>query len=297
MAAFGSNLLCDEEDMLFKCNEICNRAGLDTISAGMTISWAMECYNNGVLTKAELDGIDLTWGNGKAIVELMEKIASGEGCGAVLMHGTVYAAKHWKKGAEYLVTASGIELPMHDPRCLPGLARTYQYDPTPGRHVKGGLGFKGQGAMPPEKRYNFKGTGKDDAKATSEKEICNCAGLCMFGLDWQPEGLQNEYIAAVLGIPFTNEDGYRMGLRILALRQAFNLREGIKPSDMKMSGRSVGKPPLKSGPTGGVTIDTAKLAKNFFDSVGWDMKTGKPSLETLRDLGALDNIIKDLYGE
>jgi len=256
----------------------------------------MECYNNGILSKAELDGIDLTWGNGEAIVAVMEKMATGEGCGAILANGSAYAAKHWGKGEEYLVTASGIELPMHDPRCLPGLARTYQYDPTPGRHVKGGLAFKGQPGMAPEVKYNFNDTGKADAAATSEKEVMNCAGLCMFGSNWWPEGIENEYVAAILGIPFTKEIGYKTGLRILALRQAFNLREGIKPSDMTMSERALGKPPLKSGPTGGITIDGEKLAKNFFDVVGWDMKTGKPSLETLRSLGELDFVIKDLYG-
>jgi len=258
----------------------------------------MECYEHDILSKADLDGIDLTWGNGEATVKLIEKMATGEGCGAVLANGSAYAAKHWGKGAEYLQTASGIELPMHDPRCLPGLARTYQYDPTPGRHVKGSLCFsRQQAAMPPDVRYNFNNTGKDDAQVTSDMEITNCAGFCMFAGDCQPSGIQAQYIAAVTGMPFTSEDSYRTGLRILAMRQAFNLREGIKPSDMTLSDRSLGKPPLKSGPTAGITIDAEKLAKNFFDAVDWDMKTGKPGLETLKKLGALDCVIKDLYGK
>src|SRR5690554_1827047 len=93
-ASFGSTCLCGEADAIMKCNEICNRYGFDTISAGMTVAWAMECYDKGVLTKDELDGIDLTWGNGEAMVELLQKMADGEGCGAVLANGSAYAAKH-----------------------------------------------------------------------------------------------------------------------------------------------------------------------------------------------------------
>ncbi|NLN07473.1 MAG: hypothetical protein GX167_07635 [Firmicutes bacterium] len=167
--AFCALLLNTEEDVVLKCNDICNRYGLDTISTGGTIAWAMECYENGVLTREELDGIDLTWGNGEAIVALTQKIADQEGCGAVLAHGSAYAAKKWGKGSEYLQVASGIELPMHDPRLGPGLARTYQYDPTPGRHVKGGIGLPQVFGAFPDK-YDFSNTGKMDVAATAAQE-------------------------------------------------------------------------------------------------------------------------------
>ncbi|HHT70286.1 MAG TPA: aldehyde ferredoxin oxidoreductase family protein [Firmicutes bacterium] len=294
-AAFGSTLLCDEEDAILKANEICNRYGLDTISAGMTIAWAMECYDKGVLTPEDLDGIDLTWGNGEAIVALLQKMADGEGCGAVLAHGSAYAAKAWGKGSQYLQTASGIELPMHDPRLGPGLARTYQYDPTPGRHVKGGVGLA-QLSQPPEQKYNYQNTGAVDLGATTFQEVLNCLGFCMFApiVGVSPE-IFYRYTEAITGLPFTPEDSFNTGLRILNMRQAFNLREGIKPADCTISDRAVGKPPLTAGPLAGVTVDNEQLGRNFFATADWDLKTGKPSLESLQKLGYMDEVIKDLY--
>lgn len=293
-AAFGSTLLCSDQDALLKVNDLCNRYGFDTISAGMTIAWAMECYNKGVLSKEELDGIDLTWGNGEAIVDLMQKMADGEGCGAVLANGSAYAAKNWGKGAEYLQTASGIELPMHDPRLGPGLGRTYMFDPTPGRHVKGGVGL-GQLGLPAEERYNYEGTGEVDLGATAWTEIVNCVGFCMFGPFLTPPELFHPIIEAVTGIPFGPKEIMDTGLRILNIRQAFNLREGIMPKDLDIAPRAIGKPPLTAGPLEGVTIDLEKLGRNFFAAADWDYDTGKPSLSSLQRLGHLDEVIEDLY--
>ena len=293
--AFGPALLCDEEDALLKANEVCNRYGLDTISAGMTIAWAMEGYDKGILSKEDLDGIELTWGNGEAIVALLQKMADGEGCGAVLANGSAFAAGKWGKGEEYLQTASGIEIPMHDPRLGPGLARTYQFDPTPGRHVKGGIGLAQLG-LPPEKKYVYEGTGEADLGATTFQEVLNCLGFCMFaGSVGVTAQAFYDYAQAIIGIPFSAEDSFTTGLRILNLRQAFNLREGITPTDCTISDRVIGKPPLKEGPVANVTLDEVQLARNFFAAADWDIKTGKPSLKSLRKLGHLDEVIADLY--
>lgn len=294
--SFGALLLNSEADAVLMCNEICNRYGLDTISTGATVAWAMECYNNGILTREELDGIDLTWGNGAAIVVLTQKIATQEGCGAVLAHGSAYAAKTWGKGEEFLQTASGIELPMHDPRLGPGLARTYKYDPTPGRHVKGGIGLaQAFGAFPD--KYNFSNTGPMDVAATASQEVENCAGFCTFMMNGGVMDAKEQYLAAVTGMPFTQEDTLKTGKRILNMRHAFNLREGFKPSDFTISPRALGKPPLTAGPLKGVEIDVEQLAKNFFTHMEWDWETGKPSLESLQALGGLEEVIRDLYGK
>lgn len=296
-ASFGPTLLCHEPDAILKCNEICNIYGVDTISAGMTIAWAMECYNEGILSKEELDGIDLQWGSGEAIVALLQKMADGEGCGAVLANGSAYAAKKWGKGEEFLQTASGIELPMHDPRFAPGLARTYQYDPTPGRHVKGGLGSLQMGGKQKGNKYNYHGTGEVDLQLTSQREVLNSGGYCMFGEIVAPYGVHLEYLEAVTGMKITDEESFYTGLRILTMRHAFNLREGIKPSDLTIPKRAVGEPALSYGPLAGVTVDHQLLARNFFEAVDWDFETGKPSLEMLKKIGHLDDVIKDLYGE
>ena len=154
--AFGSLLLNNDTGALCQCNELCNEYGLDTISTGSTIAWAMECFNEGGLTKDDLDGIDLIWGNPEGIVALCEKIGKCEGIGKTLAMGSREARRILGKGEEYLVVASGIEEPQHDSRLAWGLVRTYQYDPTPGRHVKGGIGMgpclEGFDELPPHAR-------------------------------------------------------------------------------------------------------------------------------------------------
>lgn len=295
-ASFGSTCLCSEADALLKCNEICNIYGFDTISAGMTIAWAMECYEEGVL-KEELDGIELTWGNGEAMVKVLQKMADGEGCGKILANGSQYAAKYWGKGEEYLQTASGIELPMHDPRFAPGLARTYQFDPTPGRHVKGGVGALQMGGNELTDKYVYKDTGMMDLQLTTNTEIMNCSSLCMFNSLLSPPETQNEFISAITGMEFDDKKSVETGHRIYLMRHAFNVREGLKLSDFTIPPRAVGKPPLTAGPLKGVTVDEELLGKNFFEAAGIDYETGKPYLETLERLGHLDEVIKDLYKE
>ncbi|MDD4438460.1 MAG: aldehyde ferredoxin oxidoreductase family protein [Tissierellia bacterium] len=298
VCSFGTNCLNADTESLFKCNELCNRAGLDTIAAGMTVSWAMECFNNGVLSKEELDGIDLTWGNSEGIVALTEKIANGEGCGQILQHGTEYAAKHYDKGQEYLMTASGIELPMHDPRYAPGLARIYQHDPTPGRHVKGGIGGLHMANAQPGDKYDYKGTGELDLQCAAGTEITNTTGFCIMGAGVGVGGdVINEYMEAITGNPMTAEDAFKIGVRVFTMRHAFNLKAGKKMNDVVISGRPIGHPPLTSGPNKDRDIDNVLLAKNFFEAADWNYETGKPSLEMLQKLGGMEDVIADLYGE
>lgn len=137
MGTFGSLILNKDVESVCKANDLCNNYGFDTISAGSTIAWAMECYERGVLTKEELGGIELTWGNGDAVIAVLELMCENKGIGAILAKGSKKAAELLGKGEEYLVVANGIEQPQHDARLSYGLGRTYLADPTPGRHVKG----------------------------------------------------------------------------------------------------------------------------------------------------------------
>ena len=294
-AAFGCLCLNGDAAAMMKCNDICNRAGLDTISAGGTVAWVLECYEKGALTKSDLDGIDATWGNGEAIVALTEKIASGEGCGKYLKLGSAGAAKAFGKGGEYVQASGGIELPMHDPRFAPGLARTYAYDPTPGRHVKGGL-------MPAQvfdpagvyTKYTYEGTGFLDELLTCNAESTNASGLCLFAPLGMP-GDQAPYIEAVTGWKFKGHEWTQVGMRSFLMRQAFNVREGLRPKDFAIPPRSVGEPPQKVGPVADVTVDHKLLARNFFSMAGIDPETGKPARGALEKLG-LEDVAKDLHG-
>jgi aldehyde:ferredoxin oxidoreductase len=295
MAAFGTLCLNDNAEACIKCNDICNRYGLDTISVGATVAWAIECYENELLNREETGGIELTWGNGEAIVDITQAIADQTGLGAVLALGSAAAAEKLGKGSEYLQTVRGIEMPMHDPRLAPGFARTYQFDATPARHVKGGVGML-QMMNPDPAKYDPEGSGPMDVAVTANIELINVSGLCLFYMFTGAQAEHLQLMEAVTGWSFGPEEQMEAGMRIMNIKQAFNLREGLKPTDFVLPARSVGEPPQEEGPLAGIVIQHKQLAKNFFAAMDWDPGTGKPSRKALESMGGMDDIVADLYG-
>ena len=290
LGTLGSLLLNADPVALIYANHLCNEYGMDTISVGGTLAWLMECYEKGTLSAADMDGIEMTWGNADAIIAMTKKICMGEGVGQILQEGSRYAADHFGKGHEALVDANGIEIPAHDPRFAPGIARTYRYDPTPGRHVKGGLGSDG----PPEVRYNYEDTGERDVAGVVHKEIMNACGVCEFSRFVYPPEINIELLSATTGFVYTEEEQKKLGKRMFIIRQAFNLREGFRRKDYAISDRVLGKPPLEEGPIAGITVDVEKLADNFIAAMGFDSDM-VPKKETLEDIGGLEQVMKDLY--
>ena len=291
--SFGSMLLNNDFESVSRCNDLCNEYGLDTISAGSTVAWTMECYNNGLFTREELDGIDLKWGAGDAIVELTEKIGKCEGVGAILAKGTHGAADHFGRGHEYLVVASGIEQPQHDGRLAYGLTRTYQYDPTPGRHTKGGLGFGPK--VGPDKQVDYRNTGYKDLLGVIDQEICNSSGYCIFGvfLSGGKDAIMSQVMAST-GFTYSPADVHALGIRMFNMRQAFNLREGLRRGDFTLSKRMYESDPPFDGPLAGNKIDHERLADNFFNAIGWTADA-VPTKESLLMIGGMDDVIADLY--
>jgi hypothetical protein len=145
VVSFGSMCLNDSLESIARANEICNRYGMDTITCGATIAFAIECFENGLITEADTDGLKLTWGNSEAIVAMTEKIAKKEGFGAVLAEGSAKAAaKIGKNAADYLTTVKGLEAPMHDPRSAHGYALAYGVSPRGACH-EASLNFNVEG--------------------------------------------------------------------------------------------------------------------------------------------------------
>ncbi len=280
LGAFGTMALNHDAESVIKCNDICNRYGLDTISVGCTVVWAVECYENGIFSREDTGGIELTWGNGDAIVAMTQAIADQTGFGKVLALGSMKAAERLGRGAHFLQTVRGIELPMHDPRFSPGFARTYLSDPTPARHVKGGTGLADFGS-PNEVKYSYVGRGEFDAELTCRTEVLNASGCCAFADFATPPEALKELVDGVTGWDI---DVRRTGRRILNMRHLFNLREGLRPTNDLLPRRCVGEPPLEAGPLKGVTVDHVRLAEGFFDAIGWDRDSMAPRREFLDDL-------------
>jgi aldehyde:ferredoxin oxidoreductase len=287
LAMFGSNLLNDDLASIVKINEICNDLGLDTISVGSTVGYAIECYENGLISKKDTDGLELTWGNAESIVALTEKIGMREGFGDVLADGVRAAwEKLGKIGSQYAVHVHGEEVPAHDPKLTPGLASTYLLAATPARHTQGGelLGAPGLTLSELDK-YVYSGHAENHMKLVTAVEVVNAAGLCMFGfLSYPIESLPDQ-LTAVTGWNFDLDEVFKTGLRIFTMRHAFNLKEGINPLERNMPGRLIGDPPLSEGNVKGITVDYKTLSKEFLEFIGWDTHTTVPTPATLQKLG------------
>jgi aldehyde:ferredoxin oxidoreductase len=273
--SFGANCSNSNAESINMANDICNRYGLDTISAGSTMAFAIELYENGIITKKDTGGIDLKWGNHKALVAMTEKMAKREGIGDILADGVKMAAKKIGKGAKkFAVHIGGQEVGMHDPKLAgfgPAAGARYQMDATPGRHTQG----FGPGS--------FSG------------HVVNASGICLigFGFGGGPGKLVN-FINAVTGSDYTLDDVLKAGERIAVIRHLFNLREGISEVDWKPHPRITGNPPQKKGPLAGVTIDQKGQVYWNLGALDWDMKTTKPSKRKLIELGFKD-IAEELW--
>ena len=281
IAAFGVNCANSHAESISMANDICNRAGIDTISAGTIIAFATELYENGILTRKDTDGIDLKWGNHQAMVAMTAKLANREGLGDILAYGVKIAAEKIGKGAEkYAVHIGGQELGMHDPKVpmgtgFPVSAARYQMDATPGRHSA----EFGPGSF----RFH----------------IVSIAGLCLFsGYGYMPgpanESQQLGVINAVTGFNYSWAELLKVGERVLNLRHAFNLREGINELKLPVHPRIIGKPPQTTGPLAGVTADIEAQDYWCLGALDWDRVTTKPSKAKLLSLG-LDDVMKDLW--
>jgi aldehyde:ferredoxin oxidoreductase len=292
----GTLCLNDDLESIIRFNDICNIYGIDTISVGVAVGFAIECYENGLLAKADT-GIELRWGDGKAIVALTEKIARREGIGALLADGVKHAAEKIGRGAEqYAVHAQGQELPAHDPRFIPALAVTYRMDGTPGRHTQGGRAWlMGVDFLtdPREDKYDFTNTGDLQRKAVNMLHVVNSAGICLFAYASYPSQFIPDFLTAVTGAEYTLDSCLNIGERIGTMRHLFNLREGLNPLKYFMNPRAVGKPPLKEGPLANVTIDDDTMVKDYLKAVDWDLTTTRPSAKKLRELG-LSQLVEDI---
>ncbi len=277
-ASFGAMCLNTNAESIAMVNHICNSYGVDTISTGTIIAFAMELYQHGIITKQDTDGIELKWGDHRALVAMTEKLAKREGFGAVLADGVKKAAERIGKGAkEFAVHIGGQEVGMHDPRFdFPGFAgmptsARYQMDATPGRHTAG-FGPSNFGWL-----------------------AINAAGLCLH-INTMVDGAQyaTDFLSPVTGWQRSREEILKCGERIHNMRHVFTLREGDNPLERKVHGRIIGEPPQTEGPLAGVTADLKEQVYWNLGALDWDRVSTKPSRKKLLELG-LNDIAEELW--
>jgi len=302
IGAFGTMCMCDDLESIIKLNEMCNRSGLDTISAGTTLAFAMECFENGIITQSDTDGIALTWGNAEAMIAMLQKMITREGFGDILADGVKVAATKIGKGADkFAMHIGGQEPGLHNALYLPSRGTGFVCDPTPGRHTAAPMaridGGPGQFAPYPElkieqfDRYAYTGKGPMSATASKYLQVGSSAGICIMPMMFFGNFPLIEFFNAVTGWDLDAAEVLTTGARIQTLRHCFNLREGIRPADVKLPRRMAGDPPQSEGPVAGVTLDIDNLAREYRQAMGWEPDSGQPEGKTLEKLG-LTNLVK-----
>ncbi|MBM3956519.1 MAG: aldehyde ferredoxin oxidoreductase, partial [Gemmatimonadetes bacterium] len=302
--AFGTLLLNRDMGTIYAVNDLLNRAGMDTISAGSTVAFAIECVEQGILSRDEVDGLELTWGNSDAILALVRKMIAREGVGDLLADGVRRAAARIGRGSEaFAMHAGGQELPMHDSRFDPGFAVSYALEPTPGRHTNHGYQWldlfamnrivpgapKPPGMMRTATKYDPEGKWKGQVLAAFYMQLYNACGGCLFGAQFGGRLPIFEYLNAVTGWSHDPAHYLRIGERIQNLRQAFNFKHGLVPGhDFRLPPRALGEPPLDSGPMKGLTLPHGRLFEDYLKGLGWDPETGRPTRAKLEELGLQD---------
>ncbi|MFX1461845.1 MAG: aldehyde ferredoxin oxidoreductase family protein [Promethearchaeota archaeon] len=295
IAAFGSNCGIDDMKAVCKANELCNKYSLDTISTGVSIGFGMECYENGILSDKDTNGIKLNFGNAEAMIQMVEMIAKREGLGDILAEGVRRAAEKIKNGSEeFAMHVKGQEIPMHEPRLKKGLGVGYTISPTGAEHMANmhDTSFASERAIGTHSAIGIlEPLEPDDLSAkkiriltyfTNWQNLSNALLICYF-LPWDYVDIP-EMVRAVTGWYTSAWELMKVGERITTMARVFNIREGFTDKDDWLPKRFF-KPT-----TSGALVDTQinseelKYAINiYYNMMGWSDK-GVPTKVKLEEL-------------
>ena len=297
-AALGSLCGVDELEAILKGNELCNANGLDTISTGVTIAFAMECFEHGILTEKDSGGLALNFGNAEAMVKLIEMIACKEGFGKVLAEGSARAAQAiGKEAEEFAMHVKRQEIPMHEPRWKHGLGLGYIIHPAGADHndnIHDNL-FEKRIANELNSLGVFEPLPVSDLSSakvrllhygSTWRHMLNCLVICNF-INYNLTAQQVvDLVRATTGWPTSVFELMKVGERCIQMTRAFNIREGMAKDEDKLPGRFF--TPLRSGPLQGIKIgkeDLEKARDIYYDMAGWNKESGAPTLGKLQELG------------
>ncbi len=298
VASLGSNCGIDDLKAIAKGHELCNAYGMDTISTGSSIAFAMECFEKGILSEKDTEGLKLRFGNASAMLKMVEMIGQRQGLGTLLAEGAARAAQTIDKGAEeYALHAKGQEIPMHEPRYKQGMGLGYALSPTGADHchnihdnlyrAKGPLlgEVETLGILEPLSPQDL-----SPAKVRlliyylCYQHTLDCLVLCQLIPFDQDQTL--DLLRAVTGWNTSLWELMKVGERCMNITRAFNIREGWHKKDDTLPHRFF--TPLPSGALKGASIDEKKFSQaidTFYLMMGWDKEEGLPSLAKLQELG------------
>ncbi len=287
LGAFGSLAMVDDLEAVIYAGHLCNVYGVDTISTGCTIALACEMFERGIISAADTGGLDIRYGDVQMAHRLIEMIAHRDGFGAVLAEGSAALAERFGV-PELAVTVNRLEVPMHDPRAFAGLAVTYALSPRGACHMEGdmygvdmGMGPALElGILPGDRFDATEEKGRIAARQQAWRNLYNAMILCQF----QNPGVERVLAAlnGATGWGLEADDLMTLGKRIVTLKRMLNMRRGLTRADDRLPDLLM--QPLEGG-TEGMVPDVGMLLAGAYAEYGWDTETGKPTRETLEELG------------
>lgn len=300
IAAFGSNCGVSDLKAVLEAHEYCNANSIDSISAGTAISWVMECFEKGILTKGDTGGIEVRFGDADAMLEMLHMICEMRGFGAVLAEGVAKAARIVGKGAELAMHVKNQGMPFHEPRTKYGVALMYTLSPTGADHLVSGhdTGYSKHGPyieagspLAITEPMSIDSLGPEKVRMFLYTQywmgLLNHLGVCLFAAVPRPYRAQDivDAVSAQTGWETSMWELMKVGQRGLHLARLFNAREGFKRADDSIPGRF--REDLSEGPYAGNRIDQDELnaaIEMYYQMCGLD-REGAPIQGVLGELG------------
>jgi len=300
VAALGSLCLNDNIESIIKLGNLCDLYGMDTISTGTVLAFVMDLREKGIITVDEMDGVDLTWGNYSAMMEMMKRIVEREGFGAILSEGVKTAAQKIGKGTEkFAMHVKGLEVPMHDPRAFHSMGLQYATVNRGAFHMVGfplgselGIVLPDVGLIRRMDRFDDKGKAELVILHQQLGQLTAMFLVCIFGVvGWTMTNLLRAF-ESLTGRKLDIENAKKIGERVFTLKRVFNIRCGVSGKDDKLP--SLIMQPLKEGGAKGHVPNFEYQLREYYRLRNWT-EDGKPTKEKLIELG-LEKEARDLYG-
>jgi len=311
LAGFTSRCLNHDLPAALKCIDICNRNGMDTITVAELVSFCMECYELGLVSQSDLDGLNLTWGNSEAMVALVDKIARREGVGDLLSRGVRHAAAQIGGGAEKLAMhIKGLEIFMGEPRGIKAYGLGVVVASRGADHLRSEpffellndpeLGRKRFGVPESAMRLEWKGKGRVVKFFEHWCALSDSLALCkntMIAMETLPFEEAARMLSAAAGWDMDARELETACERIIHLERAFNMREGMRREDDNIPARFREEPlPPDSLSSAGSVFELDPMLDDYYEARGWDQTTGWPGRSKLSSLG-LDDIADSLESD
>jgi aldehyde:ferredoxin oxidoreductase len=291
--AFGPLLGITDKQFIVEANALCDYYGIDTISAGVCIAFASELFEKGIISSADTDGLDLTWGNKDSVLNLIDKIGRREGFGDILSQGVKRAAEYFGEAtSDCAMHIKGLELPGYEPRAVKGYGLSMATSNIGGSHMYGRPRPELAGKVDP---FTEREKGAAIAQIQKEQAIEDSLIACTFGNSGLNLQKYAEFLTAATGIhEFADTDDLlEIGERIICLERCFNVREGFRREHDLLPGRMISEPLKNAGPSTGQVVKAQDiLLDEYYDAFGYT-KNGIPKIDKLKELG-LGEAVQDV---